>query len=234
LVHKAVTRNVVRRSPGSAQSLTRKALTMQRSHCARATLVRRSVLGRSLHRFSFESLEERTVLCAASAPLEDGLASAKSHHAEVAADVGGAQEEQAPPVPAAAALDGTARASAVGGFRLNGLRLVLAQSTLRPRHRVAVESTGGETLNAISLATATDESRFEDLSPTSKYCRIYSLTLCKVPLDEGVDPIYKCQGVGDEYCLPERPLQSPESDSLSGSRSQLQLTSPLSAQRVLR
>lgn len=206
---------------------------MQRSHCARPTFVRRTAFARPLHRLSFESLEDRTVLCAASSPLDASLASAKSHHA-VAADEGGAQEEQTPPVPAAALLHANAAASGVGAFRVSGLRIVLAHSTLRPRHRVAAESTSAETLIAVSLATATDESRFEDLSPTSKYCRIYSSTLCKVPLDEGVDPIYKCQGVGDEYCLPERPLQSPASDSLSGSQSQLQLTSPLSAQRVLR
>jgi hypothetical protein len=153
-----------------------------------------------------ESLETRTVLSAGGA-LGASLASAGSPHAPLAEEAVSEPEAETPR-GLAVATAAVARLTAPVA-RITGLRIALASSTLQPRHLPTGKLEMEIDLSAPSLmaiAAGTTDSRLENLSPTSKYCRKYSSTLCKVGLDDDVDPIYKCPDLNDLFCLPTQPL----------------------------
>lgn len=185
---------------GSAPS-NRKALAMRCSHCTGAHRSRLSHT-RSYARLLLETLEARTVLSAAGA-LAASLASAGSSTAPLIAEVGEDSSEDAAAPSLRAAPPAVARPTPVPWVA--GLRVALASSTLRPRNG----GPGGEqlerqasTLSLTATSSSTIDPRLQDLSPTSKYCRKYSLTLCNVSLDDSVDPIYSCPNIEDLFCLP--------------------------------
>jgi hypothetical protein len=205
---------------------------MRWSHCGGALLARRPSRPRSFHPLSIESLESRTVLSAASFALEASLASVPADNVSLVADVATASAEEAP--RAKAITTAATSMSAPNPVRLTGLRVELAESTLKPRPAATAELPTSRSTSIVTLAAAAmPESRFDDLSPTSKYCRKYSLSFCKVSLDDSVDPIYQCPGLDSVFCLPKRPFQGPTPESVIGSPYSFELTGSFGTERPL-
>jgi hypothetical protein len=147
-------------------------------------------------------LEVRTLLSATGA-LAASLASAGTSQAALAAEAGKASGEDVTAPLLSADTPAVARPAPTPS--ITGLRLALASSTLKPRssalgvHEVELAAS---TLSLTATTSSTIDPRLQDLSPTSKYCRKYALTLCNVPLDDTVDPIYSCPNIEDLFCLP--------------------------------